>query len=331
MTKKRLIVLCVMFSIVKTSFGQYEKYTSYREIRSLTIEYYQSKKMDSSILVMEYAMKKFPDQYGQITQMLGSLHTRVGNYSKAVKIWKAGIDKGYFYNLNNKGFNEYYKDNPDFKKLALIEKKRTEASHMKYEVILPSNYNNNKRYPTLFIFHGNNSNIETSKMSWNSPIMKDKYISIFVQSYIFMSRTDFKWVPNDDKTNKEFKEIYDSVLKTYPVDNNKIIFAGMSAGGRKVIEYAFNEFIPITGLVLNCPVVPDSIGDDNIKKFVEKNKKIGIITGEKDFALKKQKDLINNIKNQGGKNKLIINKDIGHVFADDFSNLLNEYLKWVIE
>ena len=120
-------------------------------------------------------------------------------------------------------------------------------------------------------------------------------------------------------------------MATYSVDTTKIVFAGMSAGGRKVVEYAFTEFIPMTGLVLNCPVIPKDIKEETIKKFIEKNKKIGIITGENDFALEGQKKLLSDIENLNGKTKMIVNKKLGHVFAEDFSTILDEYLKWVIE
>lgn len=304
---------------------------SYEELQSEAVDHYRKDSIDTAIIYMEYAQKKYPENDNSSLNILAQMYTVDGQYSKAIAVWKKGIEKGYFYNLNNEAYQKYYKDNNDFEKLAKIEKVKIEACHILHEVLLPENYDKKKLYPVLFIFHGNNRNIELSKTVWTSEIMKEKFISVFLQSYVPMNENTYQWVANDEKTNKEFKEIYDNIMKTYSVDTNKIIFAGMSAGGRKVVEYAFNEFIPMSGLVLNCPVIPTDITEEALKQFVEKNKRIGIITGEKDFALDGQKKLLTDIENLNGKTKMLVNKDLGHLFAEDFSVRLDEYLKWVLE
>ena len=62
------------------------------------------------------------------------------------------------------------------------------------------------------IFHGNNRNIEISKSVWISETMKKKFITVFVQSYANMTENTYQWLAKDDKTNKEFKEIYDNIM-----------------------------------------------------------------------------------------------------------------------
>ena len=128
----------------------------------------------------------------------------------------------------------------------------------------------------------------------------------------------------------EFKEIYEQIVKKYPAAKDKVIFSAMSAGGFIAISYAFNQFVPVYGLVLNCPVIPD-VADSSIKKFVDENKKIAIITGENDFLLNNQKDLINKVNKMGGNNSIMINTDLGHEYSENFSTLLDKYLNWILE
>ena len=64
----------------------------------------------------------------------------------------------------------------------------------------------------------------------------------------------------------------------------------MSAGGWIALEFMMNNYFPVSGLVLNCPVIPTDINDDMIKSFVDQNRKMAIITGENDFALENQKE-----------------------------------------
>jgi len=318
-------------TLIISCFGQVDEDLTYSEVETLAISSFRNNNTDSTIMIMEYALKNFPEELGRTTTVLAQVYTRVGNFSKATEIWEIGIKKGYTYNLNNIAYQKYYKDNVEFERLAKMEKSRMDTSHLKYEVILPTGFNQEKTYPILFIFHGNNRNIAKSKMSWKAPIMNNEFITVFLQSYIPSSPTNFNWVPNDDKIKKEFTEIYDQVLKNNPVNDSKIIFAGMSAGGKKALEFTLNNYFPASGLVLNCPVIPQDVTDDMITNFAETNKKLGIITGENDFALEAQKKLVSNIDSLAGHTKMFVTKDLGHSFAENFTQLLEEYLSWVIE
>lgn len=329
--KKSTLLLSILITLTISCFGQIDENLLYEELETKAISSFRNNHTDSSINIMEYAHKKFPEEFARTSNILAYIYTRTNNLSKAIEIWRIGINKGYMYDLNNPYYQDYYKDNADFEALAQIEKSRLDTMHVKYEIALPADYNNKKTYPILFVFHGNNRNIEKSKISWNAPIMKKEFITVFLQSYIPSSPTDFKWVSKDEKIKNEFNDIYDQVLTNYPVDESKIIFAGMSAGGKKALDFTLNNYFPVSGLVLNCPVIPENVTDEMTKQFVEKNKKLGIITGENDFALEGQKKLVSIIDSLGGQTKMFITKDLGHSFPENFSQLLDEYLKWVIE
>ena len=299
MTSKTFITMCALVFTVTSSFGQFDKYASFQEMAPLAVKYYQANNIDSAIIVSEYAYKKFPAEDEDVISFLGGLYTNNRQFEKAIAIWKVGHEKGYCFGLSNPAYDEYYKENSDFKKLAALEHSWYETSHLEYEVILPTDYDENRTYPIVFIFHGNSRSIKRAKESWKSSVMKENCISTFVQSYAFSNKNkeEYKWEFNDEKTLKELTNIYDCVMASHSVDTSKIIFTGMSAGGYVAIDLAFNEIIPVTGLILNCPVVPN-ISDSTIVQFVNLKKKIGIITGEHDFALNDQKNLINSVNKQ---------------------------------
>jgi predicted esterase len=331
MTMKTILLQLIFITLTISCFGQIDKNLSYEELENSAISAFRNNNADSAIMIMEYALEEFPEELGSTTYILAQIYTRAGNYSRATEIWEIGINKGYSYDLNNEVYQKYYKDNADFERLAKIEKNRMDTMHLKHEVILPTGFSPKKSYPVLFVFHGNNRNIEKSKISWNAPIMNREFITVFLQSYIPSSPTNFKWIPKDEKIKKEFTEIYNEILKTYPIDDSKIIFAGMSAGGKKALDFTLNNYFPVSGLVLNCPVVPENVTDEMITQFVEKNKKLAIITGENDFALKGQKNLVSSIEKQAGQTKIIVTEGLGHSFAENFTEILDEYLSWVIE
>jgi len=332
--KSKVILTSVLLGVLNLAvFGQFEKFTSLKELDSLSAKYCQTKKLDSAIYVIKYARSKYPEYDKDATYLLDSLFLITKQDSNVLKNIDYGLKKRYFFGLERWEYRDFI-NNPEFKRLARIdwqiEDSLNKISHMKYEVVLPKNYSIDKNYPLLFVFHGNSRNILKEKGVWTSNVTRDRYIVIFVQSYIHLTPNDYRWGENDEKTNMEFKEIYEQIVKKYPAAKNKVIFSAMSAGGFIAISYAFNQFVPVYGLVLNCPVVPD-VADSSIKKFVDENKKIAIITGENDFLLNNQKDLINKVNKMGGNNRIMINTGLGHEYSENFSTLLDKYLNWILE
>jgi tetratricopeptide (TPR) repeat protein len=332
----KIKVISTLFLLIVSTFlfGQFERYNSFEQLDSISKIYIQNNDLDSAIIAIEIALDKFPEYDEKATFILDFLFLKTNQDSKSLENWDHGLKKRYFFGLSLNWNSKRFKNNPEFDRLAKIDKQIGDSlsnlSHVEYEVVLPINYSKDEKYPLLFVFHGNNRNLQQAKYNWTSSIVKDKFIAVYMQSYIYMSQYTYQWKMNDKKTNNECKEIYKQIIKNHPVNTNKVIFLAMSAGGMIAIDYTFNQFVPVSGLVLNCPVVPD-VSDNSIRKFVDENKKIGIITGEKDFALNNQKDLINKVDEIGGNNRITINTGIGHEFAKDFSTILDDYLNWIIE
>lgn len=331
---KKLIIKSILISISVSVFGQFEKYQSFEQLDSLSQVFYRANNLDSAILTIEYAFQNYPEHANKATFILGFLYVRNGDDIKAIRNWDLGQKKGYFYGLSNGMFKKHFGENEDFKIIAetdrLIGEKLDSLSHIEYELVRPNDYSENKVYPLIFIFHGNGRNIEKAKQTWTSETMTRDFITVYVQSYIHTGPDDFKWTLGDDKTAKELKKIYDEVVKLKSTDKNKIVFAGMSAGGMLALDYGFKNILSCSDYLLNCPVVPD-IEDELINDFVGSKKEIVIITGEKDFALSKQKELIDEIKEREGKAEIKILEEMGHQFSDDFSSLLDVYLNKLLE
>jgi hypothetical protein len=332
--KSKVVITSFLLAVLNlAAFGQFEKFTSLKELNSLSAKYCQTKNLDSAIRVIEYARSKYPEFDKDATYLLDSLLLITKQDSNVLKNLDYGLKKRYFFGLERWEYRDFI-NNPEFIRLAKIdwqiEDSLNKLSHMKYEVVLPKNYSLDKKYPLLFVFHGNSRNIQKEKDVWTSNVTRNKFIVIFVQSYIHLTTRDYRWGENDEKTDKEFKELYEHIVNKYTAAKNKVIFSAMSAGGFIAIGYAFNQFVPVDGLVLNCPVVPD-VSDSLIKKFVDENKKIAIITGENDFLLNNQKDLISKVKRIGGNNRITINSGLDHEYSENFSTLLDKNLKWILE
>lgn len=332
MKSKLIITPFLLYVLATSAFGQLDKLNSYQELDRLARKYFVAGKVDSAVIVVEYARKKFPDNDEDATSKLNFLYDRI-SISKSMENWEYGLKKRYYMGLQGVK-NDSLLNNPEFIRLAkldkLIEDSLNNASHVKYEVCLPENYSKDKRYPVLFVFHGDNWNIEITKRFLTSDLVKEKFIAVYMQSYIYMTYNTFQWKLNDEKTNKEFKEIFEQILNKYPINKNQVIFTSMSSGGKIAIYFAFNQFVPVYGLILTCPVIPD-VSDSSLRDFVDKNKKMAVITGENDWAINDQKNITQKIGKLGGNNKITIKPGMGHEIPNDYSTLLDQYLSWMLE
>jgi len=323
-------MLCV---ISHTALGQFDNYNSFEQLDSLSRVYFRANDLDSTILVLEYARSQFPDHDEKATSILSFLYKKTKQDTKQLANWEYGLNKRDFFGISKWEY-KHLENNPAFLRLLKIDQQIGDSlnnlAQVEYEVVLPVNYSKDKEYPVSFVFHGNNKNLQHAKAVWTSKVLQNKFVTVYIQSYIHMSKATYQWKLNDERTNKEFKEIYRQILKEYPVNKDKVIFLGMSAGGKQAIDYVFNEFIPVYGLVLNCPVIPN-VGDGSINAFVSESKKIAIITGENDWALENQRNLIARVDSLEGNGMLTINAGLGHQFTKDFSVLLDDYLNWMLE
>ncbi len=332
--KTKISTTLILLIISVLTFGQFEKYNSIQEFDSIARIYYHNNDIDSAILSYEFALNKFHANEERTRSVLSFLYIRATDDSKAIDNWNKGHEKGCYFGLSQTQYFDHFKDNDEFTKTANVDKqigqKLDSISHVEYEVSLPNDYQKENKYPVVFIFHGNARNLEKTQKTWDSDYLNNEFIVIYLQSYIHYNSYDFKWVLDDEKTLLELNHIYDTVLDNYSVDRKRIVFAGMSAGGSYAIDCALNNNLHCTDLIMNCPVVPDvEIG--LIDDFVKQNKSIVIITGEEDFALNDQKDLIEKIKEKNGQAEIEIIEGMGHDFSDDFSSLLDEYFKIILE
>jgi len=201
-------ILCIFNT---TAFCQIDSFNSYEELDSIAREYFQSNNLDSAIVVREYARSKFQEHDKDATLILDFLYLRNNQDSKSLENWDYGLKKRYFFGLSLNRNKNRFKDNHEFNRLAKIDKQIGDSlsnlAHVEYEVVLPTNYSTDKEYPILFVFHGNDRNLQQVRTIWTTDVIKDEFIAVYLQSYIYMSNSAYQWRLNDEKTNKEFKVI----------------------------------------------------------------------------------------------------------------------------
>ena len=152
----KLIITSFLLCVLNiAAFGQFDKFTSYKELSSLGAKYYyKTNNLDSAILVIEYARIKFPEHDEDATTQLNYLYLSSKQDSKALENWDYGIKKKYFFGLDDSDY-DHFRNNPEFIRLAKIDKQigdsLTNIAHVVYEVVLPTNYSIDKELSLIHI------------------------------------------------------------------------------------------------------------------------------------------------------------------------------------
>ena len=126
------------------------------------------------------------------------------------------------------------------------------------------------------------------------------------------------------------KETYKQIKQKYPIDTTRIIIGGPSAGGMRAATCAFEQIIPVSGLLLAFPVKPHDLDTAKVLNAAKSGLKAVILTGEKDRTfLKGQKEMAVTFDKFGLENRFVVFPFIGHEYPKDFSNQIDISLNYI--
>ena len=172
----------------------------------------------------------------------------------------------------------------------LLRQEAIKESETIYEVITPQNYNSLKKYPLLIVLHGGGSTIEKEKKYWHSKRLRNEFILVFIQSYLYLDMTSYSWGISDERARTDLKKCYNEIKEQYYVDTNKIIIAGISSGGYTAMDISINNIFPTNGFFVICPdVMANDFNIESIRRAKLSGIKGVIISGENDYTLKNKK------------------------------------------
>jgi predicted esterase len=122
----------------------------------------------------------------------------------------------------------------------------------------------------------------------------------------------FNW--NDIETARnDIKQLYNKIIKKYPIDTTRAIIVGMSQGGQMAIDAAINNIIPVRGFLACCPSKPGGLNKEAVKQAVQRGVRGTILAGERDIALLPEAKEINALfKEMNLEHRFIVIPGMGH-------------------
>lgn len=330
--KKTALIMMILMSLFIFVEGQEQediKFATYQEMRAHIGKLYQQKAYAEAAKILEKALTWFPDHLHANTFNLALMYVQLKEYEGALKALEYGLEHGIWfgkYELNNEIWAPL-RENESFKAFKQHNeqkwKEAQKSTQPKLEVLVPENYDKNKKYPLFIALHGGGENIEAFKPQWTSDLLKKEFIVAYPQSSQLVSMTGYSWTEDIELTKKEIQQSYEKILTDFPVDPSRIIVGGFSSGGVASLAAILDETVPAIGFVVLCPAKPDDFSSEKVGRAGARGIRGTLITTEMDPRLPDQKDMAAIMEAQGLLHEFIVTPNIGHWYPENLSELID--------
>lgn len=264
------------------------------------------------------------------------IYTRTNNSDSCINLIKRALEKDYPFPLHWPNF-DLIRNHPEYESLnnlnAKLLQQAKENSKLKYEVHLPKDYDSTKKHPLFFCLHGDGFHCNMRNNSWywkSDALLEEGYIVVYPQSSQMYFHNSFGWLRDPALSREELKACYKQLLLNYSIDETCVIIGGFSGGATTSINIAFENTMPIKGVIALCPGdYLDNMGLEDTKKFAERKTKIVILEGEQDTDPTVQ-HLLKLFKEVGLAHEYHINKGIGHWYPEDLAEKTLKAVEFIL-
>lgn len=293
---------------------------------------------ESALNLLNETLPKISSQYERFNLIfweIPALLCELERYEDGFEVLKKGQKEGFFYPIfiePNK-FPSYiinFENLNDFQSFMLendrLKTAAQDTTEFEYVVRLPHNYSKNKKYPLVMILHGGFGSHTQLMQDWHSTKLDSGFITVYTQGDRCLG--NFLLGYSRDKTEM-FVNAWKQISKKYPVDTTNVILASQSAGAHHSLKLMLDEMIPVTGMILVIPAVPE-LDIEKLKKASKRGIRIAILAGENDPRLIKTKEMSIEFEKLGLINRLNIFPGKGHEFPDNFPHQIDLSLDFIL-
>jgi predicted esterase len=236
-------------------------------------------------------------------------------------------------------------DDPDLKPLQDFEeyiqvikqcksKLSEAAASVKPEsLILKQNGKMNKSMPLIYSLHWRGENIKRFSQYWNIEGLRNANIFAFPQSSQVHGFNEYCW-DNNEVAEVEVINSLEKIVHELSLEDNNVILAGASQGGKLALELALNneKIANLKGFILVVPSIRE-IG--KYEELIDKAKARGIkgyiITGDQDYFYSSVTEIQNLFLKKAFPCELFVKEGMGHFFPDNFKTILPRAINYILE
>lgn len=280
--------------------------------------------------LIRQAEVEFPERLEKIQFWKACVFSLEGKPEQAIEALQNGLEQGIWWNplvLKNDPDLKTLQEREDFKNILRqceeIFQKQTALSKPELYV-----YGNDLADIGIYSLHWRGSNVPDFAPYWLNEVVLEKFYFGFPQSSQVWGYNSYCW-DHQETATKEVINMYEKFKQG--AKGNKVILAGASQGGKLALKLALEGTIAVEGCIAVIPAINNV---DEFKEILQQNPnrflKCSIVTGDEDYFYGKQLELVELFNQYGLSVKLFVKKGLGHFFPDDFIELLQEAVEFIV-
>lgn len=309
----------------------------FHRVRGQVLDLHREGRYQEALQVAAKAREQFPGK-GETSYWIACLQCRLDDPEGALRTLQGAVKNGHWWSarwLTQDPDLEPLRDRPLFQEIVAESRRRREEAQAgarpELLILPPENYASKEAFPLLIALHWFGGTVEEFAPYWE-PVRKVGFLLAVPQSSQVATEDGFGW--NDrERGHREIATHWERLNRLYPIDNERVIIAGASQGGRLAIEIALaGDIFHCHGFIAVVPAIRDPEG---LVVRAEKAAKHGlrgwIITGEHDHFRPGAESFCELLQNAGVSCELTVVPGLGHDFPDDFGTRLPAAIGFVLK
>jgi predicted esterase len=309
---------------------------SYAEMRGEVVDLYNQERFEEAADILEGALDVYPDHLMANCVNLALMYVRLEEADKGLKALEHGLENGVWY-----GKYTFLDPTWDLLKEApgwvVLETRNEEAKAAaallvmpRLEVVLPVEYDPEKEYPLFVALHGGGENLDQFMPNWTSSSLNEDFIVAYPQSTQLIAMDGYNWTEDMEVSLTGIREAFEQVVRSYPVDTDRVIVGGFSSGGVASLEVVLRQTIPVRGFVVLCPAMPEGFSLEAVQSAASRGVRGTVLTTEMDGRVDQQRRMADIMEEGGLAHEFHITPDVGHWYPDDLGEKIDRALTHIL-
>ena len=305
---------------------------SFRELTDKMMGLYNEGRYADAFQIVEQNADRFPDQVARITLWKMCMLSLCGRVDEVISVFQQGLDSGLWWAESQFRDTDLdaVRDLPEFKRLISISLEKYEQArrHMQPDraILLPDE--RQARLPLLIALHGGGGNKESNLEYWKVACQHG-WLVLSPQSTQPFYLNAYCW----DDPEQGVQDILfhlKEVLRTFPVDVERMVIAGISQGSGMAIYAALSGKIPVRGFMCVATWWFD-VKSLAVQAALQKGMRGYFVTGEKDHTLERAREIQDMLRANVIQVGEEVYPDLGHDFPPDFETSFDKAIDFIFK
>jgi predicted esterase len=260
---------------------------------------------------------------------------RSGDLPLALATFQQAVDEGIWYRRADLRDDEDLaglQGRPEFERLVeLCEERYTTAAAQATPELLVIEPAGAPPFELLLALHGNNSSAAASARFWHAAAQPGRLLALARSSQV-AGYDAFIW-NNYQRAVPEIQQHVGALATQYPIDRERVVVGGFSAGGGLALWLALSGAVRARGFVSFAPWLPETASLDTLLSTYDGRDLRGyVVVGEQDeLCLPLARQVEAQLRARSIPIELVVVPGLAHTYPADVDRHLGRALRYVLD